>query len=906
MLTFLPCQSKYKPVTGFKKQYYVSALLLCITILINFSAQANTTVLPAPVITTNPSNAAACSGLGTSFTVVASNSPTSYQWYLSTNGGTSYTPVSNGGVYSGATTATLSISNVAGLTGNLYQATATNITGTSSPSTGASLTVNTAPSVTVNPTNNAICAGATTTTFTVTATGTGLGYQWKVSTDGGTVYNNVTNTGIYTGATTATLTLTQATYAYNSYMYMCVVSGTCTPGANSSAATLTVTPPPVITAVSPLKADPSTAITITGTNFNTTASNNILFFGSTKATVNTASATSLGVSVPAGATYDRITITNLGCKLAASAQYSFLPTFTGSITTPAFASATTTTAGTNPFDMIAADFDGDGKPDVAVTNGQGGSWSVFRNTSTSGSITYASEQNFRVGPSGQSIYGLAVGDLNRDGKPDVVVADRDSSKINVYINTSTSGSISFGNLSSSTTVPATTFAKYVVTHPWQVKIADLDADGRPEIIVAGDDQQKFSYFRNIYNGSSAFNATSFATKVDVSVPSSQFLDALAIGDIDGDGKPDVIAGAQTTNVNNLQVFRNTSSAPGSISFASAVTSSSAQYIWYLAVGDLDGDGKADIVAGNNGASYLTVLPNSSTSGSITFGTPLLLASNGGGYGVTLADFTGHGKPDIAYVNSDGGSMNTVSIYRNTSSSGTISFSPKNDFASASSQSWAVVSVDMNGDGKPDMVVPNYQGTGFASYVNTIPGSVLPLTLLSFNASPSGNAVKTSWTTTDEKNTATFELERSADGITFKPLAQLPAKDNAGNNSYGWTDNNPYSGANFYRLKMIDQNGSFTYSQVVSVIFNAKVAAIEIYPNPGNIKAFKLKMMYAENGKYTMRLYNLSGMLLYETTITNTGTQLEQSLALPASIPPGTYTISLKKGQTVLSQKIIIQ
>jgi len=106
--------------------------------------------------------------------------------------------------------------------------------------------------------------------------------------------------------------------------------------------------------------------------------------------------------------------------------------------------------------------------------------------------------------------------------------------------------------------------------------------------------------------------------------------------------------------------------------------------------------------------------------------------------------------------------------------------------------------------------------------------------------------------------------------------------------------------------MIDKDGSFKYSQIVSVIFNAKLSTIEIYPNPGNIKAFKLKMIYAENGKYAMKLYNVSGMLLYETTITYTSTQPEQSLALPASIPPGTYTISLKKGQSVLSQKIIIQ
>jgi hypothetical protein len=408
------------------------------------------------------------------------------------------------------------------------------------------------------------------------------------------------------------------------------------------------------------------------------------------------------------------------------AQYSSLPTFTASATTASFATSTNTTAGTNPFDIVTGDLDGDGKPDIAVTNGQGGNWTVFRNTSTLGNITYASGTTYTEGPSGQSIYGLAIGDLNRDGKLDIVVADRDSSKIDVYINTSTVGSISFA-----------TRVKYSVTHAWQVKIADLDLDGRPDIIVAGDDQQKFSYFRNIYNGSGAFNSTSFATKVDVSVPSSQFLDAIAIGDIDGDGKQDVVVGAQTTNVDNLQVFRNTSSGPGSISFASAVTSSSAQYIYYLAVGDLDGNGKADIIAGNNGASYLTVLPNTSTSGSISFGTAIQLNALGGGYGVTLADFTGHGKPDIAYVNSDGSSTNVVSIYLNTSTPGNISFSSNTDFATSSSQNWGIVAADMDGDYKPDMVVANYQGTNFASYRNTIASTSTPTFT---NSSPQAFAI----------------------------------------------------------------------------------------------------------------------------------------------------------------------
>ena len=213
-----------------------------------------------PAITGNPSNVTACDGTAATFTVSASNSPTSYQWYA--NNGAGYTALSNTGVYSGVTTATLNVSNVSGLGSYSFQATATNGTGTSAASSGATLTVNALPIVTVNPSNSSIASGSNTS-FSVTATGTGLTYQWKISTDGGTTYNNLTNTGIYTNVTTSTLNLTSATSTENGYMYECVVSGTCVPAATSSAATLTVT----VTVTAPstvIYIAPGTNVTLTG------------------------------------------------------------------------------------------------------------------------------------------------------------------------------------------------------------------------------------------------------------------------------------------------------------------------------------------------------------------------------------------------------------------------------------------------------------------------------------------------------------------------------------------------------------------------------------------------------------------------------------------------------------------
>ncbi|TBX70722.1 T9SS sorting signal type C domain-containing protein [Flavobacterium silvisoli] len=106
----------------------------------------------------------------------------------------------------------------------------------------STITVSKNPTVTGNPSNASIIETANTS-FTVTATNPGT-YQWQVSTDGGSNYNNITNGGVYSGATTATLTLTGVPLSMNGYMYKCIVFANvpCALPAVSTAATLTVAP----------------------------------------------------------------------------------------------------------------------------------------------------------------------------------------------------------------------------------------------------------------------------------------------------------------------------------------------------------------------------------------------------------------------------------------------------------------------------------------------------------------------------------------------------------------------------------------------------------------------------------------------------------------------------------------
>lgn len=194
------------------------------------------------VITTNPSNSTICEGTNTSFTSAATGSGLNYQWQVSTDGGTNYTAVTNGGVYAGATTATLSITAaIPGMNGNKYRVYITNASCSPSTSSAATLTVNTYPQITGQPQNGIICEGANRTFSVAATTGVGvLSYQWQVSTNGGSTWNSIN------GATSTTLALTQVTVGANGYKYRVIVTAGCG-SVTSNAVTLTVNALPVIT-----------------------------------------------------------------------------------------------------------------------------------------------------------------------------------------------------------------------------------------------------------------------------------------------------------------------------------------------------------------------------------------------------------------------------------------------------------------------------------------------------------------------------------------------------------------------------------------------------------------------------------------------------------------------------------
>ena len=212
-------------------------------------SSASTITVNTPVsITTPPSALSMCtSGTGTFSVVVAGTSPT-YVWNVSTNGGSTWNPVS-GTVYTGTATATLTITNpTSAMSGYMYEC----VIGGASPCAGttsapATLTVTAPAVITSSPTTVTTC-NTGVGTFTVAASG-GTSYQWFVNSSG--IWSALSDGGVYSGSGTATLTITNPPTAMNSYQYECVVGSTspCS-SVTSGAATLNVSTSPLTVSVS--------------------------------------------------------------------------------------------------------------------------------------------------------------------------------------------------------------------------------------------------------------------------------------------------------------------------------------------------------------------------------------------------------------------------------------------------------------------------------------------------------------------------------------------------------------------------------------------------------------------------------------------------------------------------------
>jgi len=449
---------------------------------------------------------------------------------------------------------------------------------------------------------------------------------------------------------------------------------------------ISISAQPTIATFSPTSGTVGTIVTITGTNFNLTPANNIVFFGATQATVSTSNATQLTVIVPVGTTYQYISATDLSTRLTAYSSKPFIVTFSCSdtINSGTFSPHIDFGTGYNPKSVSISDLDGDLKPDIVIVNsgnGSGNTISVYRNTSISGTISFATKVDYSTGT---FPFSIAIEDIDGDGKKDLAIVNYNDNTISVYKNTCNIGTISF----------LTELLFSTGSNPSSISINDINLDGKPDIAITYQNDSTISIFKN----TSTSGTISFATKLDFFVGSSANAKSLTIGDLDGDGKPDIVVTNYSTN--SISILRNTSSIIA-ISFASYIDYLTGTNPLCVKIGDLDGDEKPDIAVSNM-LSSVSVFRNTCSVGNISFDSKVDYFLSGQPSCISIGDIDGDGKADLAISNY---SLTKVSVLRNICTVGLIAFAAKVDFI-AGGWPYSISIGDIDGDGKPDIALAN--------------------------------------------------------------------------------------------------------------------------------------------------------------------------------------------------------
>ena len=356
---------------------------------------------------------------------------------------------------------------------------------------------------------------------------------------------------------------------------------------------------PIITSFTPINGAVGDTVTIIGTGFNTTPSNNIVFFGATRASVTASTAINLKVIIPTSATYAPIMVLNIGNNLAAYSSQFFNPIFNpnkGNIYASDFSTKVDYGTGVNPQSIAIADMNGDGKSDLAVANTNNNIVSILRNTSNQNSVTLASKVDFATG---NQPYSVAIGDIDGDGKPDLAVANFSSNTVSILRNTSNNGNLSFAS--------KVDFATGL--NPTSLAIADIDGDGKLDLAITNFGDNSVSVIRN----TGSVGGVNFTSKVDFATGLNPF--SLVIGNIDGDANLDLAIANYGSN--SVSILRNIGTS-GIINFATKLDFTAGTNPWSIAIGDIEGDGKLDLTTTNLGSNNVSVMRNTSSIGLIGF------------------------------------------------------------------------------------------------------------------------------------------------------------------------------------------------------------------------------------------------------------------------------------------------
>ena len=164
---------------------------------------------------------------------------------------------------------------------------------------------------------------------------------------------------------------------------------------------------------------------------------------------------------------------------------------------------------------------------------------------------------------------------------------------------------------------------------------------------------------------------------------------------------------------------------------------------------------------------------------------------------------------------------------------------------------------------------------------------LPVTLVDFTAKKEGETAQLAWSTSYESNSDFFEIQRSNDSRNWRALDRISSwSESRLTRRYTYTDNQPESGSNLYRLKMVDKDGSFAYSKIRDLSFDGGIETT-IYPNP---VVEKLRINVNNwNDVAAVKLFNSQGTTFFESANSLSAREIDMK-----NFPSGMYLVQVKR------------
>ena len=207
---------------------------------------------------------------------------------------------------------------------------------------------------------------------------------------------------------------------------------------------------------------------------------------------------------------------------------------------------------------------------------------------------------------------------------------------------------------------------------------------------------------------------------------------------------------------------------------------------------------------------------------------------------------------------------------------------------------------VGGDLVKGVVRPNAAGgqcvCDSASFI--LNGTALPVRIVSFEAIAQKINVKTTWAVADELNVSTYEVEHSTDGNIFKKVGNVNA---TGNSSYNFVHKSPSYGVNYYRLRIVDANGTFKYSETRKVNFVGD-GEPQVNPNPAK-NVLNINLPFSWTGKkVSIKIYSIEGKLVLNKEIINATDLINLDVS---SLPPSQYYLKILSNEKTISKKISI-